>query len=260
MTRALAMADALQQFEKENSSDGRGACSEHCGESLGAAEHQQDAAQRVPKPAIAATRRGNHPETKPSGRTPAMHLAHNSAIATIDVSPDGARECHGVFSIPAGRSAGPILVPLRRRRRGGTTCRDQRRANNCSDARFPHVNAGTSSAIGSSGIFQGESRKISHTTRIATRLVCAKLPLEPRARHDPRRSPTRNSSLLDAPGTSVYAAAAAQMVCASLPPSATFSVRRARRAACRLVSGNMWPFKVSNAGKQSTNHLKSSSL
>src|SRR6266403_553923 len=64
------------------------------GKTLRSPISKQHQTQAVPDPAVAHARRGDHPDAKPARRAPAIHPPHQPVIATVNVSPEVACDCH----------------------------------------------------------------------------------------------------------------------------------------------------------------------
>src|SRR6266481_7861449 len=94
---ALAVAQILQRLEDEYPDDRCGPRCSNCQEALRSAINEQDDPERVPEPAVSHARRRNHPVADPPWRAPAVQAPHQTVIAALDKSPDGACDCHRSF-------------------------------------------------------------------------------------------------------------------------------------------------------------------
>src|SRR5262249_59368408 len=66
---------------------------------------QQHKTQRIPEPAIAHPRGGQHPVADPARSAPAVHPPHHAMVAAFDESPDLPCDGHGLLRLPAKSSA-----------------------------------------------------------------------------------------------------------------------------------------------------------
>src|SRR6266446_5190401 len=132
------------------------------------------------------------------------------------------------------------------------------RQKRISFSQCPTVNAGTSSANGDIASVHGLSQKSDRTMLKTSAVSLPQLPCAPWIRPCPVLSPTKNSSTVRAPRTSVNVSPTPAMVCKSLPAIAIFPRRAANRAALSLDFGHICPLRVSNAGTYDSNQWKSS--
>src|SRR5579859_1716919 len=98
LTWPLPLAQMFERLEDEDSADRRGSGRPNGGKPLRTAVKQQHDAKSVPQPAVAHACRGNHPVANPSRRAPAVHPLHDAKVASLDKSPDTARDGHRVTS------------------------------------------------------------------------------------------------------------------------------------------------------------------
>src|SRR5215475_1192940 len=134
LARPRAVAQPLENLEYADTDERGAARRAHGRKLLRTANRQQHKTQRIPEPAIAHPRRGQHPVADPARSAPAVHPPHHAMVAAFDESPDLPCDGHGLLRLPAksvapagsAASYDPTRAP--RPRSDPTTCAALRRS------------------------------------------------------------------------------------------------------------------------------------